>query len=245
MSVLSDFEDRIASAVEGLFAGAFRSPVQPAEIAKALGRQMDTSRTVGVEKIYVPNLFTVALSPEDDERFGGFLDTLAGELSTYLVAYARERGYTIPGMPIVRFMVDPRLRLGRFDVFAELVSAEELGLLDVETFGTSAASDPEQQPISMHTFATVTVSDLLHDVALKDDCVVVGRLAECGICLEDANVSRNHAAFQFDGMGWTLVDLDSTNGTFVNGERITRVRLRDGDVIQVGATKLIFHEPRR
>ncbi len=131
MSILSDFEDRIASAVEGLFAGAFRSPVQPAEVAKSLGRQMDKGRAVGVEKVYVPNLFTVALSPEDDERFGGFLDTLAGELSTYLVAYAREHGYAIPGAPIVRFVVDPRLRLGRFDAFAELASAEELHVSDV------------------------------------------------------------------------------------------------------------------
>ena len=47
MSILSDFEDRVASAVEGLFAGAFRSPVQPAELAKALAKAMDDERMVG------------------------------------------------------------------------------------------------------------------------------------------------------------------------------------------------------
>lgn len=273
---MSDFEDRIGSAIEGLFAGAFRSPVQPAEIAKSLGRSMEKGRTVGVEKVYVPNLFTVVLSPQDDERFGGFLDTLAGELVTYLSAYADEHGYQVPTTPIVRFVVDPELRLGRFETYAELVSAEEIyeplddaqsrfvagpaperpHLADGTATATSAAAasapaDPLPPVASsaggppVETFATVTVSDTMHDVALKGERVVVGRLAGCDVCLEDKNVSREHAAFVAEGLGWAVHDLDSTNGTFVNGERVTRIRLRDGDEVQVGATRLVFHEPRR
>jgi pSer/pThr/pTyr-binding forkhead associated (FHA) protein len=45
--------------------------------------------------------------------------------------------------------------------------------------------------------------------------------------------------------GWAIQDLDSTNGTLVNGEPVTRGRLSDGDVIEIGVTRLVFHEPRR
>jgi hypothetical protein len=257
VSILSDFEDRMAAAVEGLFSGAFRSPVQPAEIAKALGRRMDKGRSVGVEKVYVPNRYTVVLSSRDEERFGGFLDTLAGELSTYLVAYARENDYAIPGTPVVRFSVDPRLRLGQFDTEAELASAEEsYAVPDVQApagaVPAAPGAAPDEADVSsrrrasgVHALATVTVSGLLHDVALKGERVVVGRLADCGVCLDDANVSREHAAFEAEGAGWAVVDLGSTNGTFVNGEPVQRLRLRDGDTVQIGATRLVFHEPRR
>ena len=69
-------------------------------------------------------------------------------------------------------------------------------------------------------------------------------MASCDICLADANTSRQHAAFVRDGAGWAVEDLGSTNGTLVNGERVERLRLRDGDVIVVGVTELVYHEPR-
>jgi pSer/pThr/pTyr-binding forkhead associated (FHA) protein len=91
----------------------------------------------------------------------------------------------------------------------------------------------------------VTVGDLPHDVVLDGEQVLVGRLAECQIRLSDANVSRRHAAFIPVDDGWAVTDLDSTNGTYVNGERVKRARLRDGDVIEIGLTRLVYHEPRR
>jgi len=244
MSLLSDFEDRIAGAVEGLFASAFRSPAQPAEIAKALGRQMDKGRTVGVSKVYAPNLYTVVLSPDDEERFGGFLDTLAAELATYLIAYAGEQHYDIPTRPIVRFVVDPVLRLGRFEAYSELVSADEL-YEPAEEAQTRFVAAPAPHTPGIQMFATVTVPGLAHDIVLKGDRMLIGRLAESDIFVDDANVSRTHAALISEGTGWAVEDINSTNGTFVNGERVDRAQLRDGDVIQVGASELVFHEPRR
>jgi len=244
MSILTDFEDRIANAVEGFFATAFRSPVQPAEIAKALGRQMDKGRTIGIEKVYAPNLFTVVLSPDDDERFGGFLSTLAGELSTYLSAYANERQYDVTTKPIVRFVVDPELRLGRFEAYAELVAIEDLHE-PAEEAQARFVAEPYEKPAKTRAFATVTVSGFAHDVVLTGESVTVGRLADCDITLDDSNVSRQHLAFVPEGMGWAIEDLGSTNGTFVNGKRINHTRLQDGDHIQAGATELVFHDPRR
>lgn len=261
MSILSDFEDRIASAVEGIFAGAFRSPVQPAEIAKALGKAMDDRRAVGVGKVYVPHAYTVALSAADDDAIGSFRTTLAGELATFLVGHAGERGYSLAARPAITFTVHDGLRLGRFRV-AATPAAE--GPPDVERLAGVPAAPPAATPaptsaappmkpatrppppvdVPVHGIATVTVSGVEHDVALGGERVCVGRLASCDIKLADANVSREHAAFVREGAGWAIEDLDSTNGTYLNGERVSFERLRDGDMVSVGASELLYHEPR-
>ena len=65
-------------------------------------------------------------------------------------------------------------------------------------------------------------------------------LPECTITLHDANVSRNHAEVRPSDSGYVLVDLGSTNGTKVNGQRVTERELHDGDTITFGATTLTF-----
>ncbi len=286
VSLLSEFEDRIGRAVEGGFARVFRSPVQPAELAKALGKEADRQRKVGKGKVYAPTLYNVLLSPEDDENLGGFADTLAGELETYLVGYARERSYAFAIRPVVRFIVDSELKLGRFDVIGELLSpdelAEELGdefwseeeaphaeaipaspdlgelaqvaetpmrkpsipVIKPNLFFDAEAADSDDLGAPAPGIATITVRGVDHDVVLRGDRMVVGRLATCDISLQDKNTSRQHAAFIREGAGWAIEDLGSTNGTLVNGKRVDRSQLCNGDVIVVGITELVYHEPR-
>jgi hypothetical protein len=282
VSILSDFEDRIGNVVEGGFARVFRSPVQPAEIARKLAREMERRKVVGVGKVYAPTLYNVLLSEADDAQLGGFAETLAGELETYLVSVARERSFALATRPVVRFLVDPDLRLGRFDVIGELLSPEEMAAeldeeLPISTGGrpadsaASLASIPAVVPVVKPGLlydaeadeasaasalaaaggvgpapspATVTIRGLDRDVVLRGDRMVVGRLASCDVCLADANTSRQHAAFVAEGAGWRIEDLGSTNGTLVNGERVDSLRLRDGDVVVVGVTELVFHESR-
>lgn len=237
MGILSDFEDRIGAGVEGFFAGAFRSPVQPAELAKSLGRAMDDGRVVAVGKIFAPISFTIALSPEDDEELGPFKSTLGGELATYLTDHAREAGYTLSAKPAVAFIVHDDLRLGRHRVSAALAEGP--------TGEADAAPVSRRRPtISPEGIATVTVGGLEHDVALRGEGVVVGRLAECQIFIPDANVSRRHAAFIRVDDGWAIEDLESTNGTKLNGKPVNRARLHNGDIVEIGVTQLIFHDPR-
>ena len=237
MGILSDFDERIAAGIEGLFAGAFRSPVQPVELARALARAADDGRALGVGTVYAPTAYVVALSPEDADKLGAFKPVLAGELATYLVDHARVHGYVLPSRPSVSFTVHDDLRLGRFRVSATLADQPAAEQHPEVHFSDTSPETPRM--------ATVTVSDLEHDVALRGDEVVVGRLAECQICLPDANVSRRHAAFIRLDDGWAIADLGSTNGTLVNGQPIERARLHDSDVIEIGLTRLIFHEPGR
>ena len=258
MSILSDFEDRIASAVEGLFAGAFRSPVQPAELAKALGKAMDDRRTVGVGKVYVPHSYTVALSAQDAEDIGDFNATLGGELATYLIAHASERGYTPAARPKITFVTHDDLRLGRFRVAATAGAADVERLAEDESPrpapampapampapAVPAAQAPPPPSAAPRGAATVTLAGSPDAAVLDGERATVGRLASCDITLADANVSREHAAFVHEGAGWAIEDLDSTNGTYLNGERVTYARLCDGDVISVGASELTYREPR-
>jgi hypothetical protein len=247
LSILSDFEDRVGGALEGAFAGMFRSPVQPVEIAKALGRAMDDGRTIGVGRVYAPLAYTVALSPEDAAKYGSFTATLAGELSTYLTGQARERNYQLTSPPKIFFIVHDDLRLGRFRVSAELGAPGTE--TEAETSSRAVAEDveswPEEPRSPADDLATVTVGDHEHDVLLRGERVLVGRLAGCAICLSDANVSREHAAFVPVSGDWAIEDLGSTNGTLLNGEPVARALLHDGDLIEIGLSRLTFHEPRR
>lgn len=275
MSILSDFEDRVGGALEGVFAGVFRSPVQPVEIARALSKAMDDGRSVGVGKVYAPLGYLVALSPEDAEKFGSFTTTLSGELATYLADHARERGYTLVSAPHVAFDIHDDLRLGRFRVSAELAAPEgvlpEPGALvhadeaplavpdrapapvpapaapaffDAEAPERAAGNAEDDGFASSH--ATVTVGDSGHDAALTGDRVLVGRLHSSGIHLEDANASREHAAFVREGAGWAIEDLGSTNGTYLNGHQVKHPSLlHEGDVIEIGVSRLTYHEPGR
>jgi hypothetical protein len=325
LSILSDFEDRIGRALEGGFARVFRAPVQPAELARKLGKEMDRGKKLGVGKVYAPTLYSVLLSRQDDIALGGFADTLSGELETYLIGYAREHNYELATRPVVRFLVDKELKLGRFEIIGELLSpdelAEELGYVpDADQFetpreptsaswgsplsGAPLAPEPVPTPVPTPTpvavpipapiaapvptpaeppsgagifdadeldldfvpnaapggvglavpapadaepgapMATVTVLGVDHDVVLRGDRLVVGRLKACDICLADVNVSREHAAFEREGRGWAIRDLGSTNGVLVNGEKVKRERLRDSDKIVIGIAELIYHEPR-
>ena len=244
MSILSDFEDRVAGAVEGLFAGAFRSPVQPAEVAKALAHAMDDERMVGVGKVYAPVLYSVYLSEDDADNLGGFIGILSGELSTYLVDHARERGYHLAAKPIIEFFSDGALRLGRFRVDAEHAYDREPDTHADVDFSLAASVPDEELDDEKNGLETVTVGETGHDVVLRGDRALIGRLETSDIRLDDVNVSRRHAELLRVGDAWYVQDLESTNGTKLNGHSVDRAVLADGDVVEVGVTRLTFHSAR-
>jgi pSer/pThr/pTyr-binding forkhead associated (FHA) protein len=102
-------------------------------------------------------------------------------------------------------------------------------------YRSSDAAEPEPP----RERATLTIDGRM--IPLSADRVVLGRSRECDIQIEDGNVSRRHAELDRDDSGWTVVDLGSTNGTEVNGRRITRrTTLDDGDRIGIGGTELVF-----
>src|SRR4029078_3231896 len=92
MSVLRAIESTIEGLFAGVFGRAFRPHVQPVELARKLAKEMDEHRSVSVSRVYVPNEYTLYLSPSDRAQFAAYEGSLVGELQEYLVEHARRDG---------------------------------------------------------------------------------------------------------------------------------------------------------
>jgi hypothetical protein len=214
---LQQFERRLERLVEGAFAKAFRSGLQPVEIGRRLTREMDVQRTVAPRGTLTPNRFTVQVSPADRERFAPIEDELISELIGVARDYARAESYVFLGPVEVEMTTDPDLSPGMLLVAGQMHAAEGGGAQLVLGDGTR--------------------------VPLGTTPVTVGRLPECEIVLTDANASRRHVEIRpatDGGGGYVVIDLGSTNGTKVNGVGIHSHRLQHGDEITIGATHLRF-----
>src|SRR3954452_8140443 len=99
MSVLRSIESKLESLFEGVFGRAFRANVQPVELARKLVKEMDEHRNVSVSRVYVPNEYTIYLSPADREQFKDFEFSLLEELQEYLAAHARREDYVLLSPP--------------------------------------------------------------------------------------------------------------------------------------------------
>src|SRR5918999_3279238 len=125
MSVLRNLEAKIENIVGGAFSRAFKSRVQPVEIARKLAKEMEDNKTLSISRTYVPNQYFVYLSKEDREQFEGYEDGLRKELSEYLLEHARTEGLALVTRPDVVFRTDERLGLGEFGIQAQLVQPPE------------------------------------------------------------------------------------------------------------------------
>lgn len=214
---LGSFESRLERMVEGVFSRMFRSGVRPVELGRRLVREMDLKRSVGVRgRTVAPNRFVIRVSPTDHEQLSTMHDSLVRELRDAARAHARDEGYGFVGPITVELEADESLHTGLFAIDARLVEPEggrPVGVLELPTG---------------------------QRVVLGDFVVTIGRMPECTITLHDANVSRNHAEVRPSDDGYVVVDLGSTNGTKVNGQRITERALHDGDTLTFGATTLTY-----
>src|SRR5918999_5703412 len=122
--VLRAIEHKIESLVEGVFGRAFRTNVQPVELARKLAKEMDDHRQVSVSRIYVPNEYTVFLSPGDRAQFEGYEPSLVGELQEYLGEHARRESYALMSSPKVLITTDDDLEVGEFGIATRMVQPQ-------------------------------------------------------------------------------------------------------------------------
>lgn len=238
---LASFERRLERLVEGAFAKAFRSGLQPVEVGRRLTREMDLRRTVAPRGTLAPNHFDVALSPADRDRFLPIEDELIAELISVARDHARSEGYVFLGPVGITLDADDSLSAGTMRVTGEMTRAAAagagarsvvpatVGAAEVGTRGGSGAGR-----------AVLLLPDG-REVAVADRPVVMGRMPGCEVVLADPNVSRRHAEVRETGVEWVLTDLGSTNGTKLNGMTVSGSQpLRPGDEIRVGATAVRF-----
>ena len=245
MSVLTRIEGLLEGLFEGEFTRVFRPRVQPAEIAKRLERSMEANQTVGVGKVFVPNVYEAALNPRDFEAYERYSESLGRELVVYLQERARDLGLTFISRPQVRLVSEPSVRSGSVAVRSWLQDPEqqeagqELEFTQPIEISRTRRREPQQA-----TLTVVAGAQAGQRFVLSPGRIQVGRGLDNQVVLEDSRISRNHAEFYMRGNEWYLRDLDSTNGTYVNGYGIRERALESGDRISHGGVELTFHGRR-
>jgi hypothetical protein len=234
MSVLRDFERRLEGAVEGFFARAFRSGLQPVELAKAIQRYAGNYQNVGVDGVFVPNVYRFELNPADHERFREFGESLANELSDVLVRTAAERGWQLRGPARIELAVDEDVPLGTYEL---------RGKVEASGGGNGPARRSAPSRVGEAAGAGRATLELVDQAGQQiplPNQAVVGRMPGCDVQLDDPSVSRRHARISKATQGWLIEDLGSTNGIMVNGASVDREYLTGGEDIELGNVRLRF-----
>ncbi|HQR26807.1 MAG TPA: DUF3662 and FHA domain-containing protein [Nocardioides sp.] len=232
MRGLRDFENRLEQAISGMFARAFRSAVQPVEIAAELQREVDTSAQVlSRDRRLAPNEFHVELSRTDLERLSPYDSTMARELAEQLEQHAQRQAYVFPGPVSISFEAADDLGTGRLRVRSRPVA--------------SVQGNAESTQVRRTARVMLEINGTRHH--LVPPGVVIGRGTDADIRINDPGVSRRHVEFSVsEGLpeeGSPLHvgvrDLGSTNGMFVDGHRASAVGLHDGSRVHVGNTDIV------
>jgi hypothetical protein len=227
VSGLQRFEQRLEALVSGAFARAFRSAVQPVEIAAALQRECDNNTQIlSRQRRMVPNDFHVELSRPDMDRLSPYDSALVKELSLQLQEHAEKQSYVFAGPVTIAFDAADDLTIGRFRVRSQAHASVVSNATHTEVRRARAFLD---------------VNGTRHP--LQPPGLVVGRGTEADLRINDPGVSRRHVEFSVDesadgGVVIAVQDLGSTNGMLVDGHRVASAPLRDGSAVRVGRTTL-------
>lgn len=223
MSLFSRIEQACASFVERAFAKTFPSDLEPAQIARKLVTTMGAgARDVEGGGRIATGSYVVRMHPQDFARLQRHADYLTMEWKQILSTTAQRVNTTLELPIAIEMRPDASLPAGAVEIDADRAA-------QVRAAGPSGVSPRLRLRV---------VGGPDADVFALEGPLQLGRGEEADVQLADPSVSRNHAMIDL-GAGYAIVrDLGSTNGTFVNGERIETRKLMPGDVLTVGKTNL-------
>jgi len=215
VGILDNFEKGLERAVNGAFAKTFKSGVQPVEITSALRRELDTqAAVVSRDRILAPNRFTVRLARADFSRMTGLGRTLIDELTQLVEQHAREQRYQFAGAVQITLAEDTSLSEGM-----------------VQIDSTNLTGNVAWTPV-------LEINGKRHPIVKSR--TVIGRGSDADITVDDSGTSRRHVEILWDGSRAQVHDLDSTNGSQLNGERVTKAALEPDSVVTIGRTRIVF-----
>jgi len=227
--------------------------MQPIALAKRIERAMDTNRSFTNDGVLVPNQYELHLNPADYAVFETYRTALEDDLAHEVLGRARRERYTLVARPRVSIIRDEGTRRGDIRVAANLVdqrgeSVRSAGARDVPSDTRVFSSPaPPQAPPAPRPPAPPRTYLLVHRDAgppmrfdLGGPLISIGRGGENDLILDDAQVSRHHAQLTLHQGAYSLTDMGSTNGSYVNGQRISEIALGPGDIIEVGGTRIEF-----
>ena len=214
MGFLDSFERQVERLVGGVFAKTFTSGVHPVEIVAALKKELDaTARPITRTRVLAPHAFYVGLSPIDRERLSQLGPDFLSEIRQTLEDYRVVRGYSCQEAVTVHLEERKTLAEGMVEVRSDPVG----GVVWVPTVTWNAVRYP-----------------------LTRKSTIIGRGTDSDVHVVAPGVSRHHAEIRWNGKRCEVVDLGSTNGTTVNGEKVTRAALPDSCTLGVGRARILF-----
>lgn len=267
MSLLARFEEVAEILFTGMFKKNNNTRLQPVEIAKELVRVMLRNKQVSISQVYVPNVYRVFLHSSDWSPFASFGDAFLIELSKYLYAEGKKSGFTFLSKPSIELHSDDTVKPHEmfievdFDDSIEVLwedqEAEEEGSL--ESTGVSEdwrdrtnifqgqlplnlVNSQEHGRKSCYVLEIIQGPDSGRTFPLEGNEVHMGRHAQCEIVLKDLEISRRHLKVSQSGDDWIVDDLGSTNGTWLNGQRIAKQRISPGDRVEIGETVFVLRK---
>ncbi|WP_062517499.1 FhaA domain-containing protein [Demequina gelatinilytica] len=225
MGVLDRFERGVENVMQNAFARTFKAGVKPVELAAAVKRECDArAAVVDRGRTVAPNEYVIALAPADKDTVDQWgEDALRHELADSLHSHAERQRYSFVGSVEVTFEVDESLATGRYAV----VSRTTRGPVAPVT-----GSNPSSR------YPLLDIDGVRY--YLTGDSTTLGRGTESDIVVDDTGVSRRHVRLEVTDHGTILTDLGSTNGTFVEDQRVGEATLLDGNAITIGRTTIMY-----
>ncbi|MBO3724134.1 DUF3662 domain-containing protein [Actinomyces bowdenii] len=222
------FLDKFEKGVENVTNRAmsrFSDDVEPIEIASKLRETMDKrAASFARDRSVVPNIFRIHLAPANIERIMAWgQDEMVRQMEEVATTHAAEQGYSFVGPVEVSFIPNETPNAPA----VEIESSTRRG----SAAPAAAATASPAQPI-------VDINGQRY--LLTGPVTVIGRGSEADIIVDDSGVSRRHLEIRLTQGNTIATDMGSTNGTFVEGQRVDAVTLVDGNTLTIGRTQIMF-----
>ena len=217
--VLKRIEQKLEKIVEGTFTRVFPSSVKPIELGKRIRRVLEDKKTIGVQgQIIIPNRYVISLSLKDLENIESIQESIQREISSSIRDHANDENYHFQGTLTVEIFSNSSLKTGSIEVD---------GLFEENKGGFPPGS---------------LIDENGKRLIITEQKLSIGRDTKSTMQVVDVEVSRNHAEIRLLNTSFVLIDLQSTNGTFVNGQRVQEHTLQNFDQIKIGSTILLFQK---
>lgn len=221
--------------------------LHPLELAGALERIMEDRAKPLVGHLAVPNAFRIHLNPLDYREFEPVKKALEQDLVDHLAEVIQVRNYRLVGPLHVLLQPDSAVQRGEVTINAAFLEADQTHL--TSALPSLPVADPPSRDTSSSSEPTTAAREAIRLCLQRPDGTIqswrltklpctIGRAADNDIQLTDLRVSRHHAQIDRAGNDLIITDLDSSNGTKVNGQRVRTVLLHPGDHVELGGVVL-------
>jgi hypothetical protein len=239
MRLISALERRLERLFERPAARLFATNLQPVQLQRRLERALEVERVVGASRVYAPDEYSVHLNPADLDSLRASAPELERHLAEALVARTRQRGYYLRHAPTVRIVGDDDTPKGEAHVGATVSGSDEAMAGDLAPPDVTAVY---RAPPIAHPLIELVVEEPdteARRVRIEGATVRIGRALDNHLALGDTQVSRHHGELLMRRGTLVYRDLRSTNGSRVNGTRVTEMAVGAGDRIEIGDTTIL------